>query len=297
MKDPTHLHLFTHVVEEGSFSAAARILGVTPSSVSRQISALESDLGARLFNRTTRTQSLTEAGEIFFRHTHRIVSDIEEAQLAVRRLTDTPSGSLHVTVETDFAITYLSPILPDFLKRYPDVQVRLSMTTDVIGLVHGGIDLAIRIGHLADSSLIARKLFTSRSVVCASPDYIKSRGCPMHPHELTQHECISFRVQSGQTYWGFKELDRELNVPISGRVNANSLIFLCDAAINGLGIAMIPFWMIQKELKNGHLIAILKDYPLDPPSTPINAVFAHNRHLAPKVRVFVDFLREQLEAR
>jgi len=241
-------------------------------------------------------QSLTEAGEIFFRHTHRIVSDIEEAQLAVRRLADTPTGSLHITVEADFAITYLSPILPEFLKRYPDVQVRLSMTTDVVDLVHSGIDLAIRVGHLADSSLIARRLFASRSVLCASPDYMESRGCPTHPHELTQHECVSFRVQSGRTHWKFKDFDRELNIPISGRVNANSLIFLRDAVINGLGIAMIPFWMIQKELKNGDLIAILEDYPLDPPSTPINAVFAHNRHLAPKVRVFVDFLREQLEA-
>jgi DNA-binding transcriptional LysR family regulator len=296
MKDSSHLQLFTYVVEEGSFSAAARMLGVTPSSVSRQISALETDLGARLFNRTTRTQSLTEAGEIYFRHTQRIVTDIEEAQLAVRKLADTPSGNLHVTVEADFAITYLSPILPEFLKRYPDVQVRLSMTTDVVDLVHSGIDLAIRVGHLADSSLIARKIFASRSVLCASPDYIKTHGNPSHPHDLSQHQCVSFWVQSGRTQWKFQDAKNELNIPISGRVNANSLIFLRGAAIDGLGIAMIPTWMIQEELKSGQLITILEDYPLDPPSTPINAVFAHNKHLAPKVRAFVDFLKEQLDA-
>lgn len=296
MNDPSHLHLFTCVVEEGSFSAAARTLGVTPSSVSRQISALEAELGVRLFNRTTRTQSLTEAGEIYFRHARRIVSDIEEAQSAVRRLADTPSGSLHVTVEADLAITFISPILTDFLKRYPDVQVRLSMTTEVVDLVHSGIDLAIRVGHLSDSSLIARKISSSRSVLCASPEYLSSRGCPAHPRELSEHECVSFWVQSGRTHWKFQGTEGELNIPISGRVNANSLIFLRAAAVDGLGIAMIPTWMIQDELKKGHLVAILEDYPLDPPSTPINAVFAHNRHLAPKVRAFIDFLAERLEA-
>ncbi|MDA8747734.1 LysR family transcriptional regulator [Litoreibacter sp.] len=294
MNDLSHLQLFTHVVEEGSFSAAARLLGVTPSSVSRQISALEEELGARLFNRTTRTQSLTEAGEIYIRHTRRIVSDIDEAQLAVRRLADAPSGSLHVTVEADFAITFLSPILPIFLKQYPDVQVRLSMTTEVVDLVHGGIDLAIRVGHLADSSLFARKLFTSRSVLCASPDYIASHGCPKTPHELTEHECVSFRVQTGRSNWKFEGDNGKITVPILGRVNANSLIFLKGAAVDGLGIAMIPTWMIKEELENGRLITVLEDYPLDPPNTPISAVFAHNRHLAPKVRAFVDFLTDQL---
>lgn len=296
MSSISHLHLFARVVEEGSFSAAARSMSVTPSSVSRQISILEAELGTRLFNRTTRKQSLTEAGEIYFRHTRRIVSDIDDAQSAVRRLADTPTGSLHVTVEADFAITFLSPILPEFLKRYPDVQIRLSMTTEFVDLVHSGVDLAIRIGHLTDSSLIARKIFASRSVLCASPEYLAVHGRPALPHELTEHQCVSFSIQSGSTYWKFQEIEGEISVPTSGRVNANSLIFLRGVAVAGLGIAMIPTWMIQNELKNGKLIALLEDYPLAPPNTPINAVFAHNRHLAPKVRAFIDFLTEQLEA-
>jgi DNA-binding transcriptional LysR family regulator len=289
------MQLFVRVVEEGSFSAAARFLGVTPSAVSRQVSQLEGELGARLFHRTTRKQSLTEAGEIYFQHAHRLVADLEAARLAVSRLTDTPSGSLRVTIEADFAHAYVAPILPDFLDRYPKVQVRLFMSAGMMDLVDSGIDLAIRIGHLDDSSLIARKIAMSRSLVCASPAYLERNGTPTHPSELEAHSCLSFRTQAGKNHWGFEPPQGSLDVPISGRLNANSLVFLRNAALAGLGIIMTPTWMIRDELKHGHLVALLEDFPLVPPSTPIHAVFAHNRHLAPKVRAFVDFLVERME--
>ena len=289
------MQLFVRVVEEGSFSAAARFLGITPSSVSRQVSQLEGELGARLFHRTTRKQSLTEAGEIYFQHARRIVADLEAARLAVSRLTDTPSGSLHITVEADFALAYVAPILPDFLDRYPEVQVRLSMSAGMMDLVDSGIDLAIRIGHLDDSSLIARKIAMSRSLVCASPRYLERHGTPTHPGELEVHSCLSFRTKPGKNNWRFKLPQGALDVSISGRLNANSLIFLRNAALSGLGIIMIPTWMIRDELKHGQLVPLLQDFPLAPPNTPIHAVFAHNRHLAPKVRAFVDFLAERME--
>ncbi len=295
MSELSNLQLFARVAQEGSFSAAARFLGVTPSSVSRQVSQLEGELGTRLFHRTTRKQSLTEAGEIYFRHARRIVVDVEEARLAVGRLADTPRGSLHLTVEPDFALAYIAPILPGFVERYPEIQLRLSMSAGFMDLVDSGIDLAIRFGHLDDSSLVARKIALSRSLICASPAYLAKHGAPMHPNDLETHSCLSYRTKPGENYWRFELPQGLLDVPISGCINANSLFFLRDGALAGLGIIMIPIWMVRNELKNGNLVPVLEDIALAPPSTPINAVFAHNRHLAPKVRAFVDFLVEQME--
>lgn len=287
--------LFVRVVKEGSFSAAARFLGITPSAVSRQVSQLESELGARLFHRTTRRQSLTEPGEIYFQHADRIVADLAGARLAVARLTDAPSGTLHLTVEADFALAFVAPILPEFLERYPDVGVRLATSPGMADLVESGIDVAIRIGHLDDSDLIARKIATSRSLVCASPAYLAQYGSPATPLELEAHRCLSFRTDPGRNTWRFRLPEGELDVAIAGPLNANSVVLLREAALAALGIVMIPTWIIRDELETGHLVPVLEDFALVPPSTPIHAVFAHNRHLAPKVRAFVDFLAERME--
>ena len=295
MNELSNLQLFVRVVEEGSFSAAARFLGITPSSVSRQVSQLEKELDARLFHRTTRKQSLTETGEIYFQHARRIVADLDEARLAVNRLTDTPTGSLHITAEADFAVAFIAPTLPDFLDRYPAVQIRLFMTSGQMDLIDGGIDLAIRVGHLEDSSLIARKIATSRSLLCASPAYLETHGTPTHPSELTTHSCLSFRVKPGKNCWSFKLAQDTVDVPISGRLNTNSLTFLRSIALASRGIIMIPTWMVRDELRLGHLVPVLEGFSLEPSSTPINAVFANNRHLAPKVRAFVDFIAERME--
>ena len=170
------------------------------------------------------------------------------------------------------------------------------MTADTMDLIGSGIDLAIRMGHLEDSSLIARKIAISRSLLCASPSYLATHGTPTHPSELTKHCCLSFRVKPGKNHWRFNLPKDTLDVPISGRLNTNSLTFLRSIAVAGRGIIMIPAWMVRDELKHGHLVSLLEDFPLVPPTTPISAVFAHNRHLAPKVRAFVDFLAEQVEA-
>jgi DNA-binding transcriptional LysR family regulator len=291
----SNMQLFVLVVQEGSFSATARTLGITPSSVSRQISQLEGELGARLFQRTTRKQSLTEAGKIYFQHAERIITDMEAAQLAVNRLTDTPSGSLHITAEADFALVYIAPLLPDFLEHYPDIKVRLSMNAGLADLVDGGIDMAIRIGHLGDSSLIARKIAMSESVVCASPAYIEKHGSPSHPSELEAHNCLSFRVKAGKKFWTFKVPEGSLDVPISGRIDVNSIAFLRHVALDNQGVILVPKWIVRDEIGSGQLLSLLDEYPLEPVSTPIHAVFAHNRHLAPKVRVFVDFLVERMK--
>lgn len=288
------MQLFVRIIDEGSFSAAARFMGMTPSSVSRHVTQLEHELGARLFHRTTRKQSLTEAGEIYLHHARRIAADVEDAKLAVSRLADTPSGVLHVTVEADFATAFIAPILPDFMARYPDVKIRLSMSASKADLVDSGLDLAVRIGHLDDSSLIARKIATSKSLVCASPAYLAKYGTPQCPDQLREHKCLSFLTSPGKSLWRFSNKQGPVEVPISGPLNASSLTFLKQAAVDGLGIIMVPSWMVQDKLERGELVRLLADFPLMPVSTPIHAVFAHNRHLAPKVRAFVDFLAEQM---
>ncbi len=169
------------------------------------------------------------------------------------------------------------------------------MSSGMIDLVHSGIDVAIRVGHLDDSSLFARKIAVSRSLVCASPAYLAQYGTPTHPGDLEAHSCLSFRTKPGRNQWSFKVEKDTLDIPISGRLNVNSLVFLRNAASSGLGIIMVPTWIIRNELKYGHLVPLLEDFPLVPSSTPIHAVFAHNRHLAPKVRAFVDFLAERME--
>lgn len=285
--------MFVRVVEDGSFSAAARFLGVMPSSISRQISQLEKELGTRLFHRTTRRQHLTEAGEVYFQHAQRITADLDSAKLAVSQLAEIPSGCLNVAIEADFANIFIAPILPDFMARYPDIKIHFLMNTKVVDLIDSAIDIAIRKGELNDSSLFARKIAVSHSVVCASPSYLEQHGTPTEPDDLTKHNCLSFRVQSKKKLWKFKVNEQIKEVSINGRINANNLILLRNSAVAGLGIINIPTWMVKDDIQHGRLVPLLENFPMSPPNVPIHAVFAHNRHLAPKVRVFIDFLIEQ----
>lgn len=296
MSETSNLALFVRVVQDGSFSAAARFLGVMPSSISRQVSQLESDLGTRLFHRTTRRQHLTEAGEIYFQHAQRIVADLDAARLAVSQLADTPSGSLNVAIEPDFANTHLAPILADFLSQYPEIQIQFLMNSKLIDLIDSGVDIAIRIGELDDSSLFVRKIGNYQSLICASPGYLKQHGTPAHPDELLTHSCLSFNIQPKKIYWGFELEGEKKNIEITGKIKANNLIFLKKAALSDLGIINLPLWMVQDEIKQKRLVPLLEDFTMSDSNTPIHAVFAHNRHLAPKVRAFIDFLVERLAA-
>lgn len=294
MKEISEMELFVKVVQEGSFSSTARFLGVTPSSISKQISQLEKHLCVRLFQRTTRKQKLTEAGEIYYQYSKKIIEDIQEAKLAVSQFSNSPSGNLHITAEVDFALAFIEPILPDFLQLYPDIDIRMKMSAGLTDIFENGIDLAIRMGHLEDSSMIARKLMTSHSIICASPQYLKLFGTPQRPEELIQHNCISFKTQSRDITWDFEVSGEIKRIPIKCRTNVNSLSFLRSLAMANTGIVMIPSWMILEQLKQDQLVPLLESFPMLPQSTPIHAVYAHNRHLAPKVRVFVDFMVDRL---
>ena len=294
MKNFSTMQLFLKVVEAGSFSAAARTLGLTPSAVSRQISQLENDLGGRIFQRTTRRQSLTEAGEAYFRHVSRIVEDIDIAHKAVRNLTGMPAGELRVTAEANFALSFIEPVLAEFFELYPKIQLSLNLSANYHDLINDNFDLAIRIGQLESSNLIARKLTESRSIICASPEYLDKHGIPCKPEELISHSCLSFRTEFGKKYWKFSVDEELVNIPINGRMQVNNLLFLRKAALNGLGVVMIPVWMVGKDLQEKKLIPILEEHPTIPPSTPVNMIFPSKQQLAPKVRVFIDFLSKRI---
>jgi DNA-binding transcriptional LysR family regulator len=295
MKKISNIELFVRVVQDGSFSSTARELGTSPSSVSRQVSQLEEELGARLFSRTTRKQTLTEAGAIFFQRAEHIVADLKDAQLAVNRLAGKPSGLLTISAETDLAQNFLAPVLPEFLERFPDINIQIVVSPNLLDLIDGALDLAIRMGHLHDSNLIARKLMASHSVVCASPKYLKKQGMPKIPSELAHHNCLSFKTSAGVKKWCFKSPEEKFEVSITGRVSVNSIAFLRSMVVAGQGIGMMPKWNIEKQLASGELVPLLEDYTMIPDHTPIHAVYNQTKQLPPKVRVFIDFMVEKYE--
>lgn len=294
MKEFSSIELFVRVVQLGSLSAAAREADLMPSSVSRQMTALEEELNAKLFQRTTRKQSLTEAGILFYDYALRLCQKFNEAKGAINRLSASPSGTLHVAMEADFSQVFVAPLLPEFFTRYPDIRLRVNLSANMLDLIEDRVDLAIRMGHLNDSSLIAKKLAISQSILCCSPQYLVDKGTPETPQALAQHDCLSFRVSDGSIIWKFKKADEISEVLINGHVRVNSLGFLKQMALSHQGIIMMPRWMIQQELATQQLVSILDDFQLLPTSTPIQAVFPSKSMLAPKVRAFIDFLSEKL---
>ena len=286
------MRVFARVVEAGNFSAAARQRGVAPSSVSRQIGELEDELGVRLFQRTTRKLSLTEAGELYFGRARRILVDVDEANIAVSQISGAPSGILRLTVAAGIGRMHLAPLLPEFHEKFPAVKIGLSLSDRIVDLVAEGFDLAIRVGWQRDSSLVARKIKSSRRVVCASPAYLERMGEPKAPAELKDHNCLTFRAQPGSNVWTFRGADGKIEVRASGSLFSDTADALPAAAVAGLGVILAPSWLIECDLAEGRLKEVLPDYRVVPDAMPICAVYPQQRHLAPKVRVFIDFLVE-----
>ena len=293
MENLTSIRMFVRVTDAGSFTAAAQQLDVAVSSVSRQINALEDDLDVRLFQRTTRKLSLTEAGHLYYQHVNKILGDIDEARLAVSQ-TGSPTGILRITSPTSIGRELLISVIPGFLECYPGVRVVMSLSDYIVDLVESGIDVAIRVGRLSDSTLKARKIGNSRRVVCASPRYLKKAGVPEHPADLEQHNCLTFREHPGHNLWSFNGAERKINVRVTGNFFARSSDALIAAALAGMGLVHLPDWNIGAELRQKQLQIVLGDYEAIPESSPIWAVHTHQRHIPPKVRVFIDFLIEQL---
>lgn len=284
--------LFVEVIELGSFSAVARRLGVQVSSVSRQIASLEDELGVRLLDRTPRSLRLTEAGETFLEHALQIAASLEEARRSVTALGTEPTGLLRISAPATMA-GVIAPLIPEFLARHGGIRIGLSLSDRVVDLVQEGVDVAIRFGTITNQSLIARRVATSTSLVCASPAYLERRSTPTKPSELTSHDCLSFRSRPGMNAWRFRGPGGAEEVRVSGPFYSDSGLALLDAAIRGLGLIILPLWLLAPAISSGALVPVLSEYELVPASTPIHAVFQDRRHVAPKVRAFVEFLAEK----
>jgi len=285
------MRILVRVVDSGSFSAAARQLGVAPSSVSRRINELEEDLGARLFARTTRKLSLTEAGQLYYDRARSIIDEVNEAKLALSQL-GSPSGILRVTVPSGIGRELVVSAVPAFLERYPAIKIVLSMTDRMVDIVDAGIDVAIRVGRQRDSSFKARKIGESKRVVCASPEYLKKVGTPKTPGDLESHNCITWRDHPGHNVWTFHGPDGVSNVRTSGSFFAKNADAIVAATVAGLGLSLLPDWNMGIELRQKQLRPVLTDYQASPAVSPVYAVHAHQRHVPPKIRVFIDFLIE-----
>jgi DNA-binding transcriptional LysR family regulator len=287
---------FVRVVEAEGFSAAAPALGLTPSAVSKLITRLETRLGVRLLQRTTRALHLTADGEAFYEQARRIVGEIAalEAELTDRR--GTPQGLLRVTTSLAFSTHQLAPLIGEFLERYPAVQLELIPTDRVVDLVEEGVDIAIRVGRLADSSFMARKIGEDVRLVCATPAYLARHGTPERPEELQRHNCIVNRDRAHLNRWQF-QIDghngRQVReIEVKGRISVSDGEAQLRLALQGLGIVRLTRLTVAGAIGSGKLVSLLKDFSAEEP-VPIHAVYPHRRHLAPKVTAFADFIREK----
>ncbi len=288
----SEMAVFVRVAQEGSFSAAARYMDLTPSAVSKQIGRLEERLGARLFNRTTRQISLTDVGQAFFARADRILGDLAEAERAVTDMAGNPRGRLRVSMPVAFGRMHLAPRLPHFLAANPEVQIDLALNDRFADLVEEGFDLALRIGELADSSLIARKLAPNRRIAVAASSYLEANGRPERPADLLDHNCLTYTYRAQRHDWEFHGPNGREQVRVGGNLEANDAGALREALLAGLGVALLPLWLIGEDVRDGRLEVVMPDYPA--PDSAIYAVYAPGRFLSPKVRRFVDFLVEEV---
>ncbi len=281
------MSVFVAVTKEGSFSAAARKLGTPLATVSRKVSDLESHLGVKLLNRTTRRLDLTETGRSFLSSCESILEKVEEAEKIATGEYRAPKGTLFISAPLIFGRLHIVPLVSEFLKSYPDIKIHLILTDRILNLIEENIDLSLRIGHLQDSSMVASKVGVTRLVTCASPAYLASRGTPSKPSDLRQHECISIESFGSSMVWKFQDGEKKLSVPIDSRLITSDVESGIASAISGVGIARAFCYQIDAPMKNKKLKTILKPYGTPP--IPINLLYSGSRNTPQKLRSFLDF--------
>jgi len=289
MQSLTDIAVFVKVVELSSFTAAADALDMSQPVVSKSVTRLEEKLGARLLNRTTRRLSLTEAGSELYRRSVRALEEIENAELEIARFQTEPRGTLRVSAPMSFSILHLGSALQRFLDDIPGVTVELTLDDRQVDLVEEGFDVAVRIGRLQESSLVARKITPCRQVLCAAPSYLAKRGTPERPEDLLEHNCILYSNVSNSRELRLTDAAGELHVvPIHGSIHTNSGLVNRAAAVAGVGIVMLPTFYLGDQLRSGELKPVLCQFK--PQDIALYAVYPERRNLSPKVRAFVDFL-------
>ncbi|WP_461517517.1 LysR family transcriptional regulator [Porticoccus sp.] len=293
MHNLTDIAVFVQVVDSGSFTAAAERLALTRSVVSKYISRLEDRLKVRLLNRTTRRLSLTEAGQIFYERSQFGLGEIEAAEAEVAKLQATPSGRLKINAPMSFGILHIAPAMAEFQTRHPEVQLDMSLDDRQVDLVEEGFDVAIRIAELPDSSMVATPLAPCHHVVCASSDYVERYGAPRTPDDLRKHNILSYRYQDSPNEWRFLSPDgRYSSVPVTGSIEMNNSLALRQAVLGGAGIMLTPTFIVGEDIAAGRLLRLLPDYRAK--EVTIYAVYAGRRHLTPKVRAFIDYMKQRL---
>jgi len=280
--------VFAQVVEDGGFSSAARTLGIAKSAVSRHVGLLEQRLGVRLLNRTTRQLHLTEAGESFFQSCRLILEEAEGAVRRARDLQDEMIGTLNMTMPSAFGRRYVIPVLQSLMEAHPRLDVRLHFQDAYLDLVANGIDLAVRIGQLADSSLVARTLAPVQTVLCASPEYLAQRGTPRTPTDLADHLWMLYSLRRQPNRIQLHRGDEEVNFTVNGRVVADDGEALAEFMRSGAGVGMVPIWFVADDLQSGRLVHVLPDW--EGPPLKVYAVYPARALLAAKVRRVVDHL-------
>jgi DNA-binding transcriptional LysR family regulator len=291
MDSTSDLRVFVRALDRGSFSAAAKDLGLTPSAVSKLVSRLEDRLGARLLARSTRRLALTPEGEAFLARARRIVADIEEAEAEVAAVRGAPRGKLHINAGTAFGLHQLAPALADFLTRYPEIDIDLSITDRLVDLIEAQADIGVRSGFIPDSPLIQRKITDLQRVICAAPSYLARRGTPREAADLKNHDCVVV-ASPGLNRWPFKTRGGIDVVDVRPRVATDDAEAALRLAIEGAGIVRLSDVIVDGPLRDGELVAILTDsHHVEP--FPLAAIYPPGRNRLPRVAVFIDFLVER----
>ena len=285
----TGMRVFAAVSRLGSFSAAAEELKISRAMASKHVSDLEADLNARLLNRTTRKLSLTEVGQVYFEKVDTILAEIDEADQSVTELQTEPRGTIKIMSPPSFGSFHLARAISGYKDTYPRVKIELILSDGLPDLFEGGVDMAIQLGEMKDSNVIARKISSSRLVICGSPEYFKKHKRPESPEDLENHNCLKLIQSFPITDWRLKIDDRETRVDVSGNLKSNIADSLRIAALNGCGLIQQPSYMVGLDIKSGRLIPVLEKY--EPDKLPIYALYAHRKYLSIKVRTFFDYIQ------
>lgn len=287
--------IFVRIVEAGSLTAAAERLGTSLTSVVRALSALERNLGVRLLNRTTRRIAPTDEGREYFERCRRLLAEVEDAEAALSARQVTPAGRLAITAPVMFGRLHVGPVVADFLDAFPEVRAELLLLDRIVDLLEEGIDVAIRIGPLPDSSLVAIPLGGTRPVVCASPDYLARHGAPRIPADLEEHRCIRFTGIRAGTEWNFGGGGATRRVDVVGVLTTNQVDTALDACVKGLGCGRFLAYQVRDLMAAGRLVRVLADHEPDP--LPVSLAYPHSRLLSPRIRAFIDWAVPRLRDR
>lgn len=299
MDELGNMRVFLSVARLGSFSEAGRQLDLAPSSISRQISQLEDTLGVRLFTRTTRRLTLTGAGQLWSERAARIIGEVDEARAAVRDFDAAPKGVVRVSAPIAFGRLHASPAIISFLQTYPEITIEFGLTDRAVDLIEEGVDVALRIGNLPDSSLIARRLAPMQRLICGSPRYLQNKGIPTSPAHLANHDCLTFRLydtgsiwRPGADLWSLHGADGVFEIAVKGPLKATSAEVLVRAALADLGLILVLDWLVEPYLHTGELVPVLSNYRIAQGmgDGAIYAVYPSGRYVPAKVRVFIDFM-------